>query len=198
MTDTKSDVPAALVEVRKAYRLLHAYHQRISDLLRLIHGTLAERGLRFQKWSPVNVWLPSSRRAPFHHWAWDLTPAYQTSCVWEGTGGGWSRQIHVHMIADTGYDPSVGDDPSPEHFKPAEQSASEVRYGMYRTRARKADFGAAWKQISGLPDPTDQNEHKVMVGQDEYVYRHLARSLSDLPDREAVDRELLLPLRSWP
>lgn len=197
MNEKTIDVAGALMEVRRAYRLLHAYHQRLCDLMQLANESLVGLGLAFEKWAPHNVWLPRSKRPFFDHWAWDLTPAYQTECVWQGTRHGSHCKVYILVIADTGYDPSSDGEPDPSRFKPVEATSSEVRVGLHRTKAKHPDWSAAWDLFSKKANRKDGTDHQVKVGKDEYSYRCFELNLADLADGEAIKARLLLPIEQW-
>ncbi|WP_437947569.1 hypothetical protein WME98_43595 [Sorangium sp. So ce296] len=200
MNEKNVDLAGALADVRRAYRLLHAYHRRLCDLLQLTDEFLAERGFEFDRWAPINVArLPQSTKPFFRpeHWAWDLTPAYQVECVWQGSSNGTHCKIHIHAIADTGYDDSCDGEPDATSFKSAETAASELRIGLHRTRATKPDWSSAWSQLSRMANRKNGAEHKVRVGGDEYAYRYFDLNLAALGDEGAIKEKLLLSLDRW-
>jgi len=200
MNEKHLDLAEALADVRRAYRLLHAYHRRLCDLLQVTDEFLSERGLEFDHWSPLNVArLPNSTKPFFkpENWAWDLTPGYLVQCIWRGSKNGTNYNIHIHAVADTGYDTSRDGEPDPCHFLPAESSKSELRIGLWRTRAKAPDWGAAWKPISRIANRKDGSEHTSKVGGDEYTHRYFDMNLAELVDEPTVRERLLLPLERW-
>lgn len=197
MNEKPIDVAGALLEVRHAYRLLHAYHQRLSDLMKLTNESLVEMGLGFERWEPNNVWLPRSKRPFFDHWAWDLTPAYQAQCVWGGKLHGSHCKVYILVIADTGYDPSSDGEPDPGRFKPVEATSSEVWVGMYRTKSKRPDWNASWELFKKMANRKDGNDHQVKVGEDEYTHRFFDLNLTELADKAAIKAKLLRPIEQW-
>ena len=199
MNDKKDELKAALVDVRRAYRLLHAYHQRLQDLLRATHDFLESNNFEFKHWSPSNVVrLPQSTK-PFFvgQWAWDLTPSYMVQCSWNRSDNKSAHQIYVQAIADTGYESFVGGEPNPLMFESAGTSRSEIRVGLYRTGTTKPDWGAAWHLLSGKADRTNGDVHVVTVGKDEYSHRYFDVDMVDLANEHAVKERLLDPMRAW-
>jgi hypothetical protein len=192
-------VGGALVEVRRAYRLLHAYHQRVYDLFQVTDTYLSGQGLAFESWGPLNVARLPRSKTPFFKttWAWDMTPAYQIECQWEGTSHKHRCKVHVHAIADTGYDASCEGEPDPSQFKEVEETVSQLRVGMYRTRAKKPDWDAAWELLSRIKNRKDGADHTVSVRGDDYTHRYFDLNLADLADKPAVEARLLLPLGRW-
>ncbi|AUX32024.1 MULTISPECIES: hypothetical protein [Sorangium] len=200
MNEVNLNLAGALAEVRRAYRLLHAYHRRLCDLLQVTDQFLAERGFEFERWEPVNVArLPRSAKPFFRpeYWAWDLTPAYQVECSWHGSREGIHCKVYIHAIADTGYVDSGDREPDPTRFRAAEETASELRVGLHRTRARKPDWSGAWKLLSPITNLRDGTHHQVKVGEDDYTYRYFNLNLAELGDEGAINDRLLLPLDNW-
>lgn len=200
MNEKQTDLAGALVEVRHAYRLLHAYHRRLCDLLQVTDEFLSERKLRFEHWAPLNVArLPRSKKPFFvpENWAWDLTPAYQVECTWEGSSNGARHKVHLHAIADTGYDASGDGEPDPSRFEASEAAVSELRIGLYRTRAKKPDWSAAWEQLSHLTSRKNGTDHTVTAGGNDYTHRYFDVNLTHLVDERAVQEKLLAPLGRW-
>lgn len=200
MNDKNNELKAALEDVRRAYRLLHAYHRRVNDMFYAVHEFLEKRGAEFMSWGPLNVWNLPQKTKPFFRpetWAWDLTPAYQIECVWHRSQGGMHHKLHVHAIADTGFDAAGEGEPDPARFEPPETSRSEIRVGLHRTCAKQLDWGAAWKKLSADPTRKNTGVHRVKVGNDDYAYRYFAMDLVELGDEQAVKEKLLQPLDEW-
>lgn len=199
MSEKKDELAAALVDVRRAYRLLHAYHRRLQDLLHTTHDFLIKEGFEFESWGPINVArLPQSTKPFFgSHWGWDLTPGYQVQCIWRRSRDKSSHRIFLHAIADTGYQTSAEGEPNPATFDSAETSRSEIRVGLYRTGTTEPDWGAAWNLLSVKPDRKNGEEHVVVVDKNEYAHRYFDVDLVDLGDENAVREKLLEPIGVW-
>ncbi|XXY48848.1 hypothetical protein WME91_53475 [Sorangium sp. So ce269] len=200
MNEKNVDLAGALADVRRAYRLLHAYHRRLCDLLQVTEEFLAERGFEFERWAPINVArIPQSTKPFFRpeQWAWDLTPVYQVECLWRGSNNGTHYKVHIHAIADTGYDDACDGEPDPTRFRAVETAASELRIGLYRTRAKKPDWSSAWAQLSRITNRKNGTEHKVRAGGDEYTHRYFDLNLAELGNEASVKEKLLLPLDQW-
>lgn len=201
MNEKNNELVEALADVRRAYRLLHAYHRRVNDLFYAAHEFLGKQGAEFESWRPINVWPLPQKSKPFFRpdtWAWDLTPAYQVECIWSRAKDKVNHKIHVHAIADTGYDASAQEgEPNPAKFELAEKSRSEIRVGLHRTRAAKPDWSAAWNLFSVLPNRKNGDIHIVKIGKDEYAHRYFEIDLVELIDEPAVKEKLLRPLNEW-
>jgi hypothetical protein len=197
MNDKKNELAAALMDVRRAYRLLHAYHRRLQDLFQCLDDVLVPKGIHFKHWRSSNVdRLPKKSKPFFRNWAWDLTPAYQMSCVWEGVNRKHTYSIGIDAIADTGYNASGDGEPDPSRFKSADHCGSELQIGFWRTTAKEPDWGAAWTQIEKR-DWSNGDIHAATVVRAEYLYRYETVNLVDLVDEHAVREKLLEPLRVW-
>lgn len=200
MSDKKNELADALTDVRRAYRLLHAYHRRVNDLFYAVHEFLEKQGAEFASWGPLNVWSLPQKTKPFFKpetWAWDLTPAYQVECVWHRFRDGIHHKLHIHAIADTGYDAAGEGEPDPAKFERAEKSRSEIRVGLHRTRAKNPDWSEAWKKLSANSTRKNSNVHCIKIESDEYTYRYFAVDIVDLSDEQAVKEKLLQPLLEW-
>lgn len=197
MNDKNDELKAALVDVRRAYRLLHAYHRRLQDLFQRVDDFLAPKGISFDSWNSVNVSrLPAKSQPFFRNWAWDLTPAYQVTCKWQGLCGQRTYHIEVEAFADTGYDASGEREPDPIRFVSPEKCSSELRLGLWSATAKKPDWGTAWTVIE-KQNWSDGNTHTAIVDAAKYMYRYGAIDLVELGDEQAVKEKLLEPLRVW-
>lgn len=197
MNAKNDELKVALVDVRRAYRLLHAYHRRLQDLFQCVDDFLTAKGISFDSWNSINVVrLPAKSKPFFRNWAWDLTPAYQIACRWHGVRGRLTYQIEIEAFADTGYEQSGDGEPDPARFTSAETSNSEIRFGLWSTTAKTPDVGAAWTTIE-KENWSDGNTHTATVDGAQYMYRYGAIDLVDLAHEHAVKKNLLEPLRAW-
>lgn len=77
MTTTYEELNNALADVRRAYRLVHAYQRRVSDLMTQVDQTLSATGLSFVQWRPLFNKASPRTSTPFFsggRWAWDMLP----------------------------------------------------------------------------------------------------------------------------
>ena len=167
MTIPPTDLAAALTDVRKAYRFIHAYQQRVWDLLRTVDHTLALAGLQFQSWAPTEFDSPPKRKTRFfvERWAWDFLPAYNFGCEWQakGTSAAPTRHVFVIVAADSGYENLTQEEPDPSEFQEAELSATTIHLGSHHHPERPCGARRA---------------------------RRAARSHVERGDRAAAEREL--------
>ena len=97
------------VEVRRAYRLVHAYQRRLLDLLRVVGDRVrgAHPALKFGMWVPVGYSAPprSDVDPTRDKWAWDFLPLYRFQLDWRTDDKPESGALLVGLRheADTGY-----------------------------------------------------------------------------------------------
>jgi len=74
-------IEQALYEVRKAQRILVAYHQRVKDIVLTLRGAL---GVRFCYWHTQQFFPPGQQDTDILHpdkWCWDLMPLSDVSLL---------------------------------------------------------------------------------------------------------------------
>ncbi|MBX3370107.1 MAG: hypothetical protein KF793_06910 [Nitrospira sp.] len=131
-----NDLSQALVDVRKAFRLLFMYQQRIYDLAQTFAEECALRpycvGYGFNRPSTGN---------PFGNWVWDMLPMYRASFLFlspdtdnnKAKRGEWL--LDIHLVSDSGYPEGHSwrkGQPNPESFPPSEDCLSYI--GVYALR----------------------------------------------------------------
>ena len=108
------DLEASLVQVRAAYRLLHAFQLRVNDLYRTLDDALQGERLRWRDWAPRYNRRPP--QAPFfrNRWAWDLFPGHSPCSSWsddvpresdDKPGHHVLRSVRVTLVVDDGRRP---------------------------------------------------------------------------------------------
>lgn len=203
MSKRELDLPAALEDVRRAYRLVYAYQRRIQDLLTVIDRHLTKAGLPFVQWAPLFFRAPVRSRKKFFErkWAWDLLPAYAFWCAWETPkdSKALSRRVALSVVADTGFPEGPASEPDPDRFPGAAESRSQLQLSLFSSDAARIDWDHAWPLFAGLGD-------EVLYGaQDRFVefkgarccHRYREIELSDLADEQAVSDKLLERLSEW-
>jgi len=136
MNSSKRDTDEALLEVRKAYRLLHDYQRAALDAANYIGAQL---GLAY------NGGYSNFSDAPPRHgksvalrdcWAWDwLNLVFYDFCFTKQVGEK-GYNFSIWLISDTGY--FISDDPTPVQtdvatFAPTDRSGTKVGFILYRT-----------------------------------------------------------------
>lgn len=138
MMNVMEEVDTALLDVRKAYRLVYLYQRRVLDLCDEIKKALSEN-LVFYFWAPSLYRSPPVRddQSLCVRDAWVFLPLYDF-CVFylpEGVhnqdhnAGDW--MLTVRISADSGYPDSGPREPDPLHFKDVASCESTVRLYVY-------------------------------------------------------------------
>ena len=201
MTSDTLDLPAALTDVRRAYRLVHAYQRRMLDLLQKVDEILAEGGLEFVRWDPLSYARPCRSGTPVFRrgqWAWDLLPGYRFHCQWEAgpTDITGSRKVSVQPVADTGFEKS-GREPEPGEFRGVDDCGTQMWIGLWATDSDEPKWGSAWTAAQEVVTPHDGEAHDVEVEGVSYTYQYLHVDVASLTDPEATEGMLFTPLREW-
>lgn len=195
MTTSARDLSGALVEVRKAYRLIHAYQRRLWDLLSAIDDTVSS-SLEFKRWRPTHHWPPPKSQTRFfkERWAWDFLPAYDIGCRWEGvaTDAG-ARMIFVIARADTGYQHDKGEQEG--SFPAAEECATELHIGLWAASSTKQEWSKAVRELKSRR--TEGETYTATIDDIEYRHRFLRVNVADLTDEGEVKRRVLRPIADW-
>ena len=98
---TRKEISDSMVEVRKAYRLLHTFQKRILDLANYI-GHYWDFGFHSgHPWFSDAVF--QRKNAKLDRWSWDWLPMYYYDLFFEKEVNGKKLQLGVIIQADTGY-----------------------------------------------------------------------------------------------
>ncbi len=201
MTINPNQLAAALAEVRKAYRLLQAYHRRLCDTLAAMNDVLVNGGLKFTCWAPVNVdRLPRGDRPFFvaDRWAWDLTPGYWTFSEWKGENkNGSVAYVRVEAIADTGYDDSSDGEPNPANFGDVERSETELRIELWLAQTSAPNWEAARQGATSSSGMYDGQLRAIEIDRVEYTRQCFHIAIAELVDKAAVQARVVEPLERW-
>ncbi len=188
-----NDINAALIDVRKAYRLLYLYQKSVLDLAKEIAD-----GLDFQQnccWTPIQFKTPPNRdNSPFKdRWAWDMLPMYDVSFLFLREGVNKEKSVKVgecllkvHIISDNGYQEKGKKEPNPIEFQATENSDTILE--LIVIQASK-DLGKTWVNIwnnnSTCNFDTEQllRKYEMLLIRKEYC-------LAELSDQESLNRVL--------
>jgi len=122
-----SDFAKALVDVRKAYRLLFMYQKNILSTIEKFSGEFDAEPCW---WTPVHNYPPVQRSSNvFERSAWDLLPLYSTGFLFKKSGthmenhepGDWL--LSLELMTDSEYEWDRAE-PNPVNFEDAESSSS--------------------------------------------------------------------------
>lgn len=200
MTMTREELSATLADVRRAYRLIHAYQRRVWDLLRVIDQTAARGGLAFDHWQPMNVNAPPKAKTKFFEWcwAWDFVPAYDLGCEWVGKAGKKVvKRVFVIVKADTGYKQRGNKEPDAADFPPAEACATEVHLGLWEASPASPDWEAAWAELTQKHTREEDKTYELTLGGVHYKHRFVRVNVADLVDEAAVTKLVHRPIEAW-
>jgi len=184
----------ALSEVRKAYRLLHAYHRRLAELLRLVDDELKKDGFEFERWEPEHVARPAKKFFAREHWVWDLLQGAKLRCEWTQTTTGGARRVVIVATADTGIDGSHRGEPDPAEFPAPEACATELWVEQWRAGTSAPTWDAAGDRLDGEGDASDG---RVEIDGVAYARSTFTVDLVDLPDAVSAKTKLVERMRSW-
>ncbi|MDR7221298.1 hypothetical protein [Aminobacter aminovorans] len=183
---------SALVDVRKAYRLLWSYQRRVYDILQLITDEFGD--MSFYYWQTMHAGRPcNSGTNPLNRWTWDMLPMMQTSYLFlpntvdrnETRPGQW--MLEVYLSSDDGFSRTAGSgEPDPMHFEDAANSASSIT--MYAWLCCEPSnlnwFTGVW---SGVPKAQRPEDSQVCASQNPPFKIFAKRfDLADFPDKTSV------------
>jgi hypothetical protein len=133
MSTSKKEIEQALLDVRKAYRLLHDYQRAALDAARYIGAQL---GLTYNGgYSNFSDCAPRNGKGQLTCWAWDWLNLVFYDFHFSKKFGEKDFNLSIWLFSDTGY--FVSDNPSPvqtdvNSFAPVEHSGTKVGFIMYR------------------------------------------------------------------
>ncbi|WP_207061779.1 hypothetical protein [Motiliproteus sp. SC1-56] len=173
------ELEAAMTDVRKAQRLLVAYHQRI---LPLIEGIADQLGCAYHYWGPLHHGTaPWGKSNPFRRWAWDFAPLDDANFFFLSEPfdsalvrpEGW--MLVIRLVTDSGLanaftTKKVNWDVMDISSDPTE---CETRLELYAYKPRRSyqDDWGWWKLYSQNDWPKENGGH-CELEQDGFVFRH--------------------------
>jgi hypothetical protein len=133
MNSSKTEIESALVDVRKAYRLLYDYQRAALDAAKYVGSQL---GIEYQGgYSYFSESAPRDGRGSLDNWAWDWLNLmfYEFHFQREEPKGEWLN-LSIWLFSDTGY--YVSDHAAPDKraintFAPPEKSGTKVGFVLY-------------------------------------------------------------------
>lgn len=205
MQDT-SQLKDALVDVRKAYRLLYQYHRRMFDMARMVDDALAD--YRFETFDPSDGmlearWRPSHKGTDY----WKTLPFYSTRFVWTKTGKSRGSRSAASRFApadrvfalDFSADESWGNGgheytQSPEEFEVAAADArSTLEFCLLKpTKTLRISPLDAWYDVDYPLQPT----HRQETDDGRFIALYERHDLAALPTRDALKAALARFLES--
>ena len=185
----QTELAAALGDVRRAYRLLWFYQERVFDIIGPIAGEF--EALRFYMWRSNSARPMDASTNPLSRTPWSAFPLMNVSYLYRSGDdpnhvkpGDWLLDIRV--ISDSGYRDEVDDrlQTDPDKFPGIEASETRINlYALYCTEEIKANWlrdiwePVEWPEPNGTVNELENRPIRI-VG--------LSFNISDLPAREAV------------
>lgn len=204
------DLPEKLTNVRRATRLLAAYHRRLLAIGAAVDAAtraLGDGRTRFVEWRPTHHRpIGNQTSSPFDRWGWDFVPLMDAWFWWTTDGrrspvGPGSLSVMLWHQGDSGYRRGGGE-PDPVGFDPAEQSTTTLSVHVFALAA--GPCGADWDAIDkkfGSDDVSGAVRECAPAGLDGTgpgtVIRYVGWrvSVADLATETDVEVRLLKPLR---
>jgi hypothetical protein len=182
---------AALLDVRKAYRLVYMFQRRVLDLVELIGQLIGDDiGLQFLRWCPRGKYsgLPPGMN-PLEENAWKMLPLYNAKFLFappdtqpgKRLKGEWLLEIRV--VPDTGFTQQGRGEADPSDFA---NTQCESRLELYAFIVL-TDMNERWLRLSRrsvLPERDDI----AMDGANGIRVIGLRKNLTHLADRAAVEK----------
>lgn len=181
-----SELNDVLVDVRKAYRLIYLYQQRIFSIVEVFSEKL---NLNYYYWIPSLFTKPSSAN-PFNRWTWDMLPMYKVSFLYlhNSNRGDNSNllqgdlMVEFQIDSDSGYLKDGGKEPNPLSFDDVEESKSylNIYFWYANTDMKKNWYHNIWN-VYNYP-----NEKNEIVKIDNLKIAHIEIDLIELENEEKI------------
>src|SRR6266511_792365 len=186
---TEEQLDAALLDVRKAYRLIYLYQRRMLDLCSEIAGAF-EIDLNVYQWSSSHYEAPPRRGTnPLSRSAWDFLPLYDFCVLYLPEGVHYQEHkpddwmLAVRVAADSGYAQVGSAEPDPRDFKGVASCEGTVKlYIYYCSQAFEANWYHGVYNINDFP--RDYGEGAFENGVRTFGMKF---SLSEMGDAKAVE-----------
>ena len=149
MEITQENLSKALLDVRRAHRILYAYQRRMLDLVSFIGQKLTKSELKVKGFKHFSDPVPGSRNdiSPLHDmWAWDYLYSYLFEYYLgeKETDNGGAYALSLIQYSDTGYFDQEEEATrlELEKFKPEEESDSKLLFFLeYKPKGSKWEWG---------------------------------------------------------
>jgi|GEM_PF-2419462 hypothetical protein len=138
MNDENEKMEKALIDVRKAFRLLQVYQKAIFSLVGKIEANL---GLIFDSWRPKYFRKPCKRsKKPYERYAWDFLPGYDTCFLFEVRNSVVNENwvLEVQVSADSSNYLEVNGQPDPREFEAPENCKPFIQFSGFKLIEFKA------------------------------------------------------------
>lgn len=158
----QKEIESALVDVRKAYRLIYLYMKSTRDTIERI---VEKFDCNFIWWTPINFDSPPNRGTnPFtgNRWTWDMLPVFNTYFLYlanhsdRGSQKAGDWLLEICLESDDGFDDETEDEPDPTNFVSPDQCSSAINLSVYYCKkSSKRDWvNSIW---DNFPEETDED-----------------------------------------
>lgn len=166
MATEQEQLDAALLDVRKAFRLLYQYNQRARDLAELIASSTGWAPFQWFGYTPISV-----RRPVRGSWStWDCTPTNDWSFLYPSPESKKNRArcLGVWLYADSGLAEASDDDPAT--FPAPERCRSSIYLAFFQARRFKApDWVQVWENSGAFDDGKEMTVEVIDEGSPDEV-----------------------------
>ncbi len=183
-----NEMERALCDVRRAFRLLYDYNQRVRDVVAILADMLPGWSIQ-QTFSGTPI---SARRPVAGAWtSWDCAPTIGWTFLFMSQQQSGQKSFEVCLAlsfrADTGYDDAEDDDVDPGKLPPADQCDSIVQLSCLTA---PQDPNHDWMTIWHDTDFGEQaNVFEPLIGARGVKAYWTQRRLVELSDEAAVRKE---------
>lgn len=180
----KQEFEKVLIDVRKSYRLLYLYQQRVLDLANFIGNKLSfsfEGG-----YSKFSSSIPNGNKVKLNRYSWDWLPMYLYEFHF-GLKEVHSNEIHFSLIlqSDTGFhDSNLRDRLDLENFSEADNCKSR----LILVAAKNVDWGCP---IQNLLKEMNRNKEIFEFKDNESIWFGKAYDLVNFIDETSTNIQLL-------
>jgi len=193
-----------LMDVRRAFRLVHGYQRRLLDALRPAVEAVQEvhPDLRHLETKPFPYAKPMSRHDPTAgKWAWDYLPLAHCDMTWATSKRPSDGAVYfgVRHVVDTGFKEERGREPDSAHFDPAAECATLIEPVILRVVGEPAH--KEWDGLYGASEEGSKYEgwaepkvHEVVVGGCRVRFGGLRVDVADLESADTVRERLVQPV----
>lgn len=157
---SSGELEHALTDVRRAYRLVAAYHRRVYDIVDEFVAAFPDR--EHYWWEP-NVSSKPGSADPFRRSSWNMLPMVRASFLFLPTGADPNApkssqwMLELLLNTDSGFEAPPKGEPDPETFAVAEQCQTTLRAIAWRptSNTQLNWLHGLWKQA---PWPKEDGE----------------------------------------
>lgn len=145
LMNATNQISDALLDVRKAFRLLHGYNRRIRDIVEVARTAIPEQPFKQETWvSP----LTGNKRPVGPWWTWDCTPTFDWTFLFRDEASTEPMKYLVAMgfVADEALEDALDEDgePDPGALRDADQSRTLVELCLIAAKQPSPDWMKIW------------------------------------------------------